>query len=150
MRRAACLLATLLAVCSGCAGVSGGTSGVVTNSAMPSAMRSAMRSTVNNADDLAAIARRVEALLSEPLSQDGAAELALLQHPAAERSLAVLSLAPDQRLRMQHQPSPRHDGGKPLGGSVSQIERSGTVHLMSWLAVAKACRFGQRWVKARK
>ena len=140
MRLAACSVATLLAVCSGCAGVSGGspasilggTSGVVTNSAM----RSAMRSTVNNADDLAAIARRVEALLSEPLTQDGAAELALLQHPAAEHSLAALGLAPDQRLRMQHQPSPRHDGGKPLGGSVSQIERSGTVHLMSWLAVA--------------
>jgi len=133
---AACLLSILLALCSGCAGMAGGSSGSASIDAPRGVVRDAASSSASSAADLAAIARRVETLLSEPLSQDGAAELALLQHPAAERSLAALGLASDQRLRMQHQPSPRHEGGKPLGGSVSQIERSGTVNLMSWLAVA--------------
>lgn len=88
--------------------------------------------------DVEAMARviaRIDELLSIPLSQDRAAELALLGHPAAARALDAVGIATADRLQVAH--TPNTDDRRVSRGSETRIERSLTVNVASWLS-AKA------------
>ncbi|MDB5764591.1 MAG: copper resistance protein [Herminiimonas sp.] len=62
-------------------------------------------------------------------------ELAVLRSPALTEYFALLGIAPQQRLLLSHEPDPRYDAGRALGGAESKIERPLTANLSSWLAV---------------
>jgi hypothetical protein len=80
----------------------------------------------------AALRERQDRLLAQPLSQDAAAELALL-HPALTPHFAALHIDAASRLRMAHTPAPGTDPARPYGAGESKVERTLTIHLASWL-----------------
>jgi outer membrane protein TolC len=80
----------------------------------------------------AAIRERQDRLLAQPLSQEVAAELALL-HPALTPHFAALHIDAASRLRMAYTPAPGTDAARPYGAAESKVERTLTIHLASWL-----------------
>jgi outer membrane protein TolC len=95
----------------------------------------------------AALQERQDRLLAQPLSQEAAAELALL-HPALTPQFAALNIDAASRLRMAHAPAPGTDAARTYGAAESKVERTLTIHLASWL-VAPALRPPQALAAAR-
>ena len=85
-----------------------------------------------------ALRERQDRLLAQPLSQDAAAELALL-HPALAPHYAALQIDAASRLRLAHAPAPGTDAARGHGAAESKVERTLTINLASWL-VAPALR----------
>ena len=81
----------------------------------------------------AALRQRQDRLLAQPLSQDTAAELALL-HPALTPHYAALQIDAASRLRLAHAPAPGSDASRGQGAAESKVERTLTINLASWLA----------------
>ncbi|MFL6718759.1 MAG: hypothetical protein ACJ8G3_20590, partial [Burkholderiaceae bacterium] len=94
-----------------------------------------------------ALRERQDRLLAQPLSQDAAAELALL-HPALAPHFAALDIDAASRLRLAHAPAPGTDAARASGAAESRVERTLTIHLASWL-VAPALRPQQAAAAAR-
>ncbi|HEX8885613.1 MAG TPA: hypothetical protein VF797_14075 [Noviherbaspirillum sp.] len=80
----------------------------------------------------AALRERQDRLLAQPLSQEAAAELALL-HPALTPHFAALGIDAASRLRLAHAPAPGTDAARSYGAAESKVERTLTIHLASWL-----------------
>jgi hypothetical protein len=78
----------------------------------------------------AALRQRQDRLLAQPLSQDAAAELALL-HPALTPHFSILGIDAASRLRMAHALPP---GAGPVAAAESKVERTPTLYLATWLA----------------
>lgn len=127
------LPALVLAVLAGCA------------SLPPSGGASVPEKPASQSD--AALRERQERLLAQPLSQDAAAELALL-HPALTPHFAALDIDAASRLRLAHAPAPGTDAARAHGAAESRVERTLTIHLASWLA-APALRPQQAAAAAR-
>lgn len=79
--------------------------------------------------------RREEELLALPQTAESAAELALLHHPAVERSLEELDMPGFDRLLLAHTVNPAFNGGRPPSTMDTRIERSLSVNLMTWVSV---------------
>jgi outer membrane protein, multidrug efflux system len=78
--------------------------------------------------------QRENALLGAPLSQDSAAELALLHHPTVTRGLAILGIEEANRLAMAHTlPRARSRGAVDAD---ARIERPLTINALGWLMQA--------------
>lgn len=104
------IFAFSLALCAGCA-------------SMPAPLDGAKQAPPDSV-----LRERRERLLAQPLSQDAAAELALL-HPALAPHFAALRIDAASRLRMAHAPAP---GATPVAAE-SKVERTPTLNLASWL-----------------
>ncbi|MBV0881280.1 hypothetical protein KTQ42_18470 [Noviherbaspirillum sp. L7-7A] len=83
----------------------------------------------------AALRERQDRLLAQPLSQEAAAELALL-HPALTPHFAALHIDAASRLRLAYTPAPGTDAARSYGAAESKVERTLTIHLVSWLAAS--------------
>ncbi|MCY3731301.1 MAG: hypothetical protein OXF98_08155 [Rhodospirillaceae bacterium] len=79
--------------------------------------------------------RRIDELLSQPLSAETAAEIALLQNPAVERALETLGMPGFDRLLLAHTINPAFNGGRPPSTTETRIERPLSVNAMSWVSV---------------
>ena len=79
--------------------------------------------------------RRIEELLSQPLTAEAAAEIALLQNPAVERALETLGMPGFDRLLLAHTINPAFNGGRPPGTIDTRIERPLSVNAMTWVSV---------------
>lgn len=79
--------------------------------------------------------RRIDELLSQPLSAETAAEIALLQNPAVERALETLGMPGFDRLLLAHTINPAFNGGQPPSTMETRIERPLSVNAMSWVSV---------------
>lgn len=80
--------------------------------------------------------QRIDELLSEPLTAETAAEIALLQNPAVERALETLSMPGFDRLQLAHTLNPAFNNGQPPGTLETRIERPLSVNAMTWVSVA--------------
>ena len=80
--------------------------------------------------------QRIDEMLSEPLTAETAAEIALLQHPAVERALETLGMPGFDRLRMAHTLNPAFNDGRPPSTVETRIERPLSVNAMTWVSVA--------------
>lgn len=76
---------------------------------------------------------REEALLSQVLTPDLAAELALLHNPVVAGALETLGMLYVDRLLVAHTVSPNFNGGRPRSSMDTRIERPISVNVMSWL-----------------
>jgi outer membrane protein TolC len=74
-------------------------------------------------------------LLSQPQTAESAAELALLHHPAVERTLEDLNMPGFDRLQLAHTLNPAFNGGVAPSTVDTRIERSISVNLMTWVSV---------------
>lgn len=95
-------------------------------------------STVASQEQLALIRRRTlreTELLSQPQTAESAAELALLHHPAVERTLENLDMPGFDRLLLAHTVNPDFNGGVAPSTVDTRIERSISVNLMTWVSV---------------
>ena len=59
--------------------------------------------------------QREQELLAQPLTAESAAEIALLHHPAVERTLETPDMPGFDRLRLAHIVHPAFDGERPPG-----------------------------------
>ncbi len=80
--------------------------------------------------------RRIDALLSEPLTAETAAEIALLQNPAVERALETLDMPGFDRLLLAYTVNPAFNNGQPPSTVETRIERPLSVNAMTWASVA--------------
>ena len=80
--------------------------------------------------------QRIDELLSEPLTAEAAAEIALLQNPAVERALETLGLPGFDRLQLAHTLNPAFNNGQPPSTVETRIERPLSVNAMTWVSVA--------------
>jgi hypothetical protein len=79
-------------------------------------------------------AREVE-LIEAPMTEDAAAEIVLLHHPAIDRGLETLGIADVDRLRVAHTINPEFNEGRAPTTTETRIERPISVNLMTWLSV---------------
>ena len=79
--------------------------------------------------------QRIDELLSEPLTAETAAEIALLQNPAVERALETLGMPGFDRLRLAHTLNPAFNNGQPPSTVETRIERPLSVNAMTWVSV---------------
>lgn len=103
----------------------------------PSGSGASMPSQAASQSDVA-LRERQQRLLAQPLSQDAAAELALL-HPALTPHFSALQIDAASRLRLAHAPAPGTDATRADGVAESKVERTLTINLASWL-LAQAMR----------
>ena len=80
--------------------------------------------------------QRIGELLSEPLTAESAAEIALLQNPAVERALETLGMPGFDRLQLAHTLNPAFNNGRPPSTVETRIERPLSVNAMTWVSVA--------------
>lgn len=74
-------------------------------------------------------------LIEAPLTEDAAAEIVLLHHPAVARALETLGIPNVDRLRVAHTINPDFNGGRAPTTTETRIERPISVNLMTWLSV---------------
>lgn len=79
--------------------------------------------------------QRIDALLSEALTAENAAEIALLQNPAVERALETLGLPGFDRLQVAYTVNPAFNNGQPPSTVETRIERPLSVNAMTWVSV---------------
>ena len=79
--------------------------------------------------------QRIDELLSEPLTAETAAEIALLQNPAVERALETLNMPGFDRLRLAYTINPSFNNGQPPSTVETRIERPLSVNAMTWVSV---------------
>lgn len=79
--------------------------------------------------------QRIDELLSEPLTAETAAEIALLQNPAVERALETLDMPGFDRLQLAHTLNPAFNNGQPPSTLETRIERPLSVNAMTWVSV---------------
>ena len=79
--------------------------------------------------------QRIDELLSESLTAETAAEIALLQNPAVERGLETLGMPGFDRLRLAHTLNPAFNNGQPPSTLETRIERPLSVNAMTWVSV---------------
>ena len=79
--------------------------------------------------------QREQELLAQPLTAESAAEIALLHHPAVERTLETLDMPGFDRLRLAHIVNPDFNGGRPPGTMDTRIEKSLSVNVMTWVII---------------
>jgi outer membrane protein TolC len=93
---------------------------------------------VLNAEQLALLERRnrrEDELLSEPLTAESAAEIALLHNPIVARALETLGIPDVDRLLVAHTVNPAFNRGRAPDTADTRIERSLSVNLMTWLII---------------
>lgn len=78
--------------------------------------------------------REIE-LIEAPLTEDAAAEIVLLHHPAIDRGLEALAIANVDRLLVAHTINPDFNQGRPPTTTDTRIERPISVNVMTWLRV---------------
>ena len=79
--------------------------------------------------------QRIDELLSEPLTAETAAEIALLQNPAVERALETLGMPGFDRLLLAYTINPSFNNGQPPSTVETRIERPLSVNAMTWVSV---------------
>lgn len=79
--------------------------------------------------------QRIDRLLSEPLSAENAAEIALLQNPAVERALETLDMPGFDRLLLAYTVNPAFNNGQPPSTVETRIERPLSVNALTWVSV---------------
>ena len=79
--------------------------------------------------------QRIDELLSEPLTAETAAEIALLQNPAVERALETLDMPGFDRLQLAYTVNPAFNNGQPPSTMETRIERPLSVNAMTWVSV---------------
>ena len=79
--------------------------------------------------------RRIDELLSGPLTAETSAEIALLQNPAVERALETLGMPGFDRLLLAHTVNPAFNHGQPPSTAETRIERPLSINAMTWVSV---------------
>jgi outer membrane protein TolC len=93
---------------------------------------------------------RVDELLKQPLSADGAVEIALLNHRGLQASLAELGIAEADRVRAGRLANPVLGFGRLAGSGVAEIERSVMFNLLGLLTLPVASEVaGAQWEQAQ-
>ena len=132
-RHAAVVLAILGLLC-GCASMPAATpGGVLTDSTAVSAEPPPLPAKQQALLDRRT--QRIDELLSQPLTAETAAEIALLQNPAVERALETLGMPGFDRLLLAHTINPAFRGGQPPSTVDTRIERPLSVNAMTWVSV---------------
>ncbi|OYW66084.1 MAG: RND transporter [Hydrogenophilales bacterium 16-64-46] len=88
-----------------------------------------------DAESRAAADARIEALLAEPLTADGAVEIALLNNPGLQAAYHELGFADAERVRAARLPNPGLSIGRLTRGSEVEWERSLHLNLAALLAL---------------
>jgi outer membrane protein TolC len=88
-----------------------------------------------DAESRAAADARIEALLAEPLTADGAVEIALLNNPGLQAAYHELGLADAERVRAARLPNPGLSINRLTRGSEVEWERSLHLNLAALLAL---------------
>ena len=99
---------------------------------------------VRSADDQAANAPRVAALLARPLGADEAVQLALLNHRGLQARLQDLAIADADRVQASRLPNPGFSLGRVQRGDEREIERSLHLDLASLMALPRATRLAEQ------
>lgn len=92
----------------------------------------------------AAVTARIDALLREPLSADGAGELALLGHRGLQASFAELGIAEADFVQAGRVTPPSFTFGRLKGGNVVEIDRGLMFDVLGLLTMPLARRVEQR------
>ncbi len=79
--------------------------------------------------------QRIDTLLSEALTAENAAEIALLQNPVVERALETLGMPGFDRLQLAYTVNPAFNNGQPPSTMETRIERPLSVNAMTWVSV---------------
>lgn len=79
--------------------------------------------------------QREQELLAQPLTAESSAEIALLHHPAVERTLETLDMPGFDRLQLAHMVNPDFNGGRPPSTVDTRIEKSLSVNVMTWVII---------------
>ncbi|WP_077036326.1 TolC family protein [Pelomonas sp. KK5] len=87
---------------------------------------------------------RVAELLAQPLTADGAVELALLNNRGLQASFAELGIAEAERVRAGRLANPRIGFGHLRGAGVTEIDRSVMFDLLGLLTMPLASQLAQR------
>ena len=94
--------------------------------------------------DTEQVQARVAALLSQPLSADSSAEIALLNNRGLQARFAELGIAESDRVRAGRLPNPRIGFGQMRGGGSSEIDRSVMFDILGLLTLPAASALEQR------
>ena len=124
------LVVVLVAISVGL-GLSGCTSPPIVTAPTPAPTAASTPSKID-VEATARVNARIDELLTRALSQDSAAELALLGHPTAARALDAVGIVTADRLRVAHTSNAADP--RIARGSETRIERSLTVNVASWLS----------------
>ena len=98
---------------------------------------------LRTAADAAAAAQRTSELLAEPLTVDGAVELALLNHPGLRASLARIGVAEADRVEAGRVRNPMVSFGRLSAGGLVEIDRAVMFDVLGLLTMPLASRVGQ-------
>ncbi|MFG6465709.1 TolC family protein [Roseateles sp. BYS87W] len=148
---AAVMAATMAAVgsLSGCAAVSPD-GGVASLSSLTQARLGRPVAAQRTDADRARAAEQVQAWLAEPLTADRCVDIALLNHPGLQSTLAALGVAEADRAQAARLANPTLGFGRIRGGGHTELDRSLTVSVLGLLALPAARDLGQsRFDEAR-
>jgi outer membrane protein TolC len=94
--------------------------------------------------DLASVKARVAELLQQPLTPDGAVEVALLNNRGLQASLSELGIADADRVRAGRLANPTFRFGRLSGGGITEVDRSVMFNVLALLTIPLASDAAQR------